>query len=319
MSNNTTIPSKPGCYTTWLVVLPISTSQIPFYGVLAAIHIIFQLVSTTLNVLVVKAIIILRSKNHARSHMVSLNLCLTDLAYNLTTELAYIILLIIQLRDIANCHLVTFIGISGLFLCFASFLLLLFTTLERYIAVFHPFNYHSCFSSRLLTICMIAVYFVAACATMVFRISRFQFAAGLSLLILIMIGGSVMVVAFVRIFRFVYQTQSQLRSQRVASIADSTVGESSNTAEKNKRARQRDQGYANLIASLLSFMLICYLPYLIAISLFFFAKSVHVSKGLLHWLWALLLINATLNPICFCFFDKEIRHEIAKDFQKKQN
>ena len=311
--------TETGCNKGWLVVLPISPPEVPSYNLLVAIHCMFQAASSALNFLVARALVSLRKKNGPRCHTVALNLCLTDLIYNVTTELAYIILLILQLFGIVHCRLVTLIEVTGLFLCFASFLFLLFATVERYIAVFRPFQYESFFTSRFLPLAVFAIYLTSAAATAGLILSSFSYGAGIILLIFLSICGIVTASLFVRIFKLVYRVrgQMQMQSAEVAAAAVTTHGAENVSIRGKHRTWRNNSGYANLVAFLLVCMVACYLPYLIGVSLYVFATGDLVSKKLLHWLWTLMLVNVCLNPICFCYFDKEIRAEIKKTLRRE--
>eukprot|EP00794_Sanderia_malayensis_P017061 gene17061-18779_t len=321
ISTNSNVALNPACSGAWFIVLPLSTSDVVWYSLLAVIHLFLQLTATVLNSLVIKAIAALRTKNRTRPHTITLNLCITDLVYSMTTELVYIALLLLQLSTTTiDCSLVLFIGVTGLYLCFASFLFMVFATVERYVAIFRPFDYVSYFTTKLMSICVIFTYLIAGALTAMFHLTSFGFAAGITVLSLLCGGGIIMTVAFVRIFAFVFRLQKELKQQHTdrGHINNVKEDDGDTGGTRARRATQRkNHGYARLLAFLLLSMCACYIPYLAAMCVHVFAKSVSVPKSLLHWLWALLLVNSTLNPICFCFFDKEIRHEVKQTLKSK--
>ena len=335
-----------GCSKAWLVIGDkFSKSK---YGLLTAIHCIFEIICGFLNVVIFIAIMKLRRTNTRRNTLVLLNVVVTDLIYTFTGELAYIVNLILQLCRETVCQVVTFIEVFGLFLCIVSFLMLVVATMERYIAIFHPFRHNEIMSSYKCAFLICLVYVIGVSLTAMFKLSRFGFAAGVTVLTVLVIGGIMMSFAFVRIFILSKRLKAQIVGRKLGTIGDdnhnTTVAsrgqatqpqtntrnlsvisgpnptQLSLSEEEQNRATQlrlwkRDRRNAILIALLLICLLACYLPYLIGVSLFVFAKSkVYVSKELLHWLWAFMLINSTLNPVFFFFFDKEIRYHIFKIF-----
>ena len=341
MSNNTTYkPQPPGCYNSWLVTSTSSSSP-NSTSLLLAVTCIFETVSTLLNISVFLALLRLRRYNSNRHVGILLNLVVTDLMYNLTAEFLYIVHLGLQSFNMIVCQIVVAIGWFGLFLCLISFFMLVLATVERYIAVFYPFKYLTFVNSKISLAAIASVYLLSITATLMFRLSSFSYAAGITVLILLLFGGFVLVFAFARVFWLSHKIGKEMHRQKASRLASLghasspkqshphlTVQHASDTssmaasprladAEKKRKFRiwHRDRKNAFLIAFLLGCLVVCYLPYLVGVSLFAFAKGkVTVSKELLHWLWSIMLINATINPLFFFYFDREIRYHIFKVF-----
>lgn len=346
MNNTTSAMPVEGCSKAWLVIGDKFSKST--YGLLTAIHCIFEIICGFLNVVILIAMIKLQRTNTRRNTLVLMNVVVTDLIYTFTGELAYIVNLVLQLCRETVCQIVTFIEVVGLFLCIVSFLMLVVATMERYIAIFYPFRHIDIMNSYKCAFLICVVYVIGVSLTAMFKLSRFGFAAGVTLLTVLITGGILMSFAFVRVFILSNRLKAQIVGQKLGTIGDdnqsTTVASHGQTAppqtnrrnlsvisgpnptqsslseeEKNRATRlrlwKRNRRNAILIALLLICLLACYLPYLIGASLFVFAKSkVYVSKELLHWLWAFMLINSMLNPVFFFFFDKEIRYHIFKIF-----
>ena len=335
--------TQPSCYTSWLVTT--ASSPMSSISILLAITCIFESVSSILNVSVFFGLLRLRRSSSNRYTGILLNLVVSDLLYNLTAEFLYIVHLALQTYNIVSCQLVTAISWLGLFLCLVSFFMLVLATFERYIAVFHPFKYVRFIQSRVFLAAVSFVYLLSFISTLMFRLSNFSYAAGISVLVLLIFGGFILVLVFVKVFWLRHRISKESRSWRLTVkvspmqpwpvesfqpghprsdrivshqlASKETAAASSQRMEKTSKGgpsnQRRDGKSAVLIAFLLICMIVCYVPYLIGVSLFAFAKEqVAISKELLHWLWSIMLVNATLNPIIFFFLDKEIRYHISK-------
>ena len=334
--------SLPSCHNSWLVT---STSS-PFssISILLAFTCILEIVSTLLNLGVFLGLLRLRKSNSNRYLAVLLNLVVTDLLYNLTAEFLYIVHLALQTYGTVSCQIVVTIGWLGLYLCLLSFFMLVLATFERYIAIFHPFRYLRLITSRIFLAAISFVYLVSIIFTCMFRLSNFSFAAGISVLVLLSFGGLLLACVYIRIFWLRRKIGSEIQKQKpnrivpqsvthqsenemaprqkqrtslsvISSKVSASPNQTENTKKGESKARQRDRKNVFLVVFLLICMAVCYLPYLIGVSLYVFAKNkVTISKELLHWLWSILLINATINPVLFFYIDKEIRYHICRVF-----
>ena len=340
MTSSVDNTTQPACHTSWLV----STKSSPLnsISILLAVTCLLETTSTVLNTGVFLGLLRLRRSNSNRYVGILLNLVVTDLLYNLTAEFLYIIHLALQTFNVLSCQLVAAIGWLGLFLCLISFLMLVLATVERYIAIFYPFRYLGFIHSKICLAAIVLVYLISAVSTLMFRLSSFSYAAGISVLTLLSFGGLVLISVYARVFWLRHKIGKEIQKQRAPEVAPKittyppeegseqgypqtrrlTTHQSLAPTKQNGNSRKgrfrnwsRDKRVAFLVALLLICMIVCYLPYLIAVSLHVFAKSkVTVSRELLHWLWSIMLINATLNPIIFFYFDKEIRYHIVKVF-----
>lgn len=342
MSNSTVNKTQPmGCHKSWLVISTSAPSSARnSLRFLLAINCMFEVISTLLNIGVLVGLVRLRRYNSNRHVGILINLVVTDLLYNLTAEMLYISHVGLQIFNVVACKLVVAIGWFGLFLCLVSFLMLVLATVERYVAVFYPFKYLRFVSSKLFLAIIGLVYLISIMATLMFRLSSFSFAAGISVLVLVLVGGFILTFAFVRVFWLSHKIGKEMHRQKVARMAPrlnsgsseghqthltvrdarvahgvsaSPISEEAREKKRKFRIWHRDRRNTYLIAFLLVCLIVCYLPYLIGVSLYAFAKGkVDVSKELLHWLWSVMLINATVNPLFFFYFDKEIRYHIFK-------
>eukprot|EP00795_Rhopilema_esculentum_P012686 gene12686-3399_t len=330
MSLNSTVKVKAiGCKNSWLVLDTQNSPPSWSFGILIGFTCILEFISSLLNICVFVGLIRLWRSNTHRSVSVLINLVVTDLIYNFTAELLYTIHLILQQYDIIICNLIFTIGVFGLFLCLVSFLMLVLATIERYVAIFYPFRHVQYSNSKISFICIGVVYVLSVSFTIMFRLSNFSFASGISVLALLTLGGILMVFAFGRILLLTQRVKKDIERLKVGNIEGEMAGnrprlmvpgeigsdmaENRTAGRKKLRKWRQHQRNAVLIALLLSCLLSCYLPYLIGVSLFVFGKSaVKVTKETLHWLWMFMLVNATLNPVLFFFCDKEIRFHIMK-------
>lgn len=181
-----------------------------------------------------------------------------------------------------------------------SSLYVVLISLDRYVAVCHPYKYHSTATSK-THICIVivaAVLFTCFAGTRVFLATEVEFEIiRMSLTSCFII---VIILSYACIFKVV------LRHRRAIS----------NQTESNLDSRQREHHTTFTMAIIISIFFLCYLPYT-GLYLYHFIRGTFCWDSQLvyilnHWALFLVLLNSFLNPIVYYARSKEIRDAILK-------
>ena len=181
-----------------------------------------------------------------------------------------------------------------------SSLYVVLISLDRYIAVCHPYKYHSTATSKTHMCIVFLAAFLFACfgSTRVFFGTKFEFEVIRISLTSFFIF--VIILSYVCIFKVV------LKHRRAIS----------NQTESNIETRQSEHRTTFTMAIIIGIFFLCYFPYsglylyhFIRGSFCWDSKLVYILN---HWALFLVLLNSLLNPIVYYARSKEIRNAIIK-------
>ena len=154
-----------------------------------------------------------------RHYTILLHLCFADLLSNLTTQFSYTALLFMEasgVEDYRLCLIAKFVNISGLFLCFASFSLLLLATAERWFAILKPFRHERYKSSKIILILVAVVWVFSVVITAMLQIPYLSGSVVLFLLGFLILGGISISVAHGKILFVAHRVRKQIQQQSVS-------------------------------------------------------------------------------------------------------
>ena len=211
MANNTN-SSPLKCNDDWLIIPLMSTADAVNLYVIGVLQILFGIASVLFNSMAIAAINnIQRDDKH---YTVLLHLCAADLLSNLTTQATYTAILFMEASGTGRdslCVISKFINISGLFLCFASFSLLLLATAERCFAIFMPFRYERYKASKITLLLVLLVWIFSATVTALHEIPALSKSWALFLLGFLILGGVFISVAHATILCMAYRVRKQIQ------------------------------------------------------------------------------------------------------------
>ena len=213
MENNT--DSSPlECDDNWLIIPLMSAADRVNLYIIATLQIVFGIISIFFNSLTIVAIN--KAQQGDRHCTILRHLCIADLSCNLTTQPVYTVILFMQAvrtgRD-KLCAMVLFINISGLFLCFASFSLLLFVTAERCLVILMPFRHEKYKSSKIIPVTVALTWLTSAALIALLQIPILRKYAALFLLGFLIFGGVFISIAYIILLCMARRVRRQIQRQ----------------------------------------------------------------------------------------------------------
>ena len=287
------------------------TRTVAIHGaIIIALDIIPALLTITGNIIFITTLIKTRSL-HVPSNVFLGALCLSDLLVGFIVQPIYLTFNVMLILN-KDLHLIRIVSryavtvVSGLSFVFASFV-----TADRYIAICYPFTYgRNATCTRFMRLSIIAgfVYAVISAAVLIKRNNYFE-AMFMLYAILTLVG---IIVSYARIYRVILK-----RKRSVVTIGTLSDEESK---EIENRKREKDKTY--MIALILGFLILCYMPtFLMAIAAIIWKYELCTSHdstatGSL-WVAFFVLINSCINPLIYCVRSTEIRTAAKKIFYVK--
>ena len=255
---------------------------------------------------------LIRTKSlHRPSNILLGALCVSDLLVGYVTRPLYVCFLIkILLKQEITVELSVALEISFLLCSGLSFNLAVHITIDRYVAICHPFFYHTfatCKKYILSTIVSwvlwIIFIFLGAKWFLTNRLLHDVLTAAIILLAFI-----VYVVCYGKIL-------AVLLKQRLSVI---NIGEIERQSAEDRQYRKRERANTSMIALVVGFFFLSYFP--LAVFLTYTAtrqgsnKKIEGSFIASTWIHFLVLFNSCVNPFIYCSKSKEIRNACKKMF-----
>lgn len=283
-------------------------------AILIAIDVVPALLTVLLNVIFMVTLIKTRIL-HTPSNVFLGALCITDF---LVGFIAQPIFIAYQFSIVTNSEshtlrvLLRYVVcvVSGLSFIFASFV-----TVDRYVAICHPFVYQQkATCKRYLAIASFAgICYTAIAAVALFRRNYPFEGLVMCYLILTFVG---IIVSYTRIYRIA------LKKSRTG-ISMGTLNDEESQEKSNYEKKEKDKTY--IIAIILFFLLLCYLPFAaMSIAAIIWRRKICKAREatLIASLWVgcLVLINSCINPIIYFIMCRELRTAARKIFlTRKEN
>lgn len=262
--------------------------------------------TTILNFLIINVIRRKPSLQTASNLLLS-GLATSDFFIGLIIEPSKAISTIHVLNCASVCSLYAVVFIMGYYLATVSFLILTMVSIDRYIALTHPFNYQRLTSSNaVIRHVMLFVWIVPLIFIIVSIILRQMRAISLVFTILAPLSIAISITAQVISVRAVQNVRKR----------DSALSISNSTMEiVSKRRKSKVCEKATKVAGLVLIATIgCYAPHAVLTTIRTLQKDKFAFQGIYDWTKTLVLFNSTMNPIIYCLNLKGIRTKIMQDF-----
>ena len=243
---------------------------------------------------------------HTPSNILLGALCFSDLLVGFIVQpITISFFAILRINHTINIPLITTLSLTFYLCTGLSFLCVVLISFDRYLAVCHPYKYHSkatC-KTHIILVSIAAVIWTCFAGTRLFLAMTVTFEIiRLSLSALCII---VVIFSYARIYKIV----SRLRRCMHADSASSCGGSDIQTQRRERRK-------SCTMAIIIGIFFVCYLPYTaLYVSHFIrrmFCLNSQFVNILSNWSVFLVLLNSLLNPIVYYARSREIKDAVLK-------
>ena len=252
---------------------------------------------------------------HTPSNVLLGALCLSDLLVGLIVQPIFLSFLIQRQIGSGYEHLSRLVIDSLTLHCGISCLIALLISVDRYAAICHPFRYRrlatckKCTYTAVITVTLWFTYTIILQYVLVNDEVTKDFARQ-SVVVLAVLSTTVVIVAYVQIYRVV---QKQRRA--IVSIRRSSGMQCEVRREMLNRRRERDNTYT--IAIIVGFFFVSYSPYIIASLFLDEVTSCFLSGQFVVKIWTgfFMATNSLTNPIIYCIRSSDIKRAAFRIFR----
>ena len=252
---------------------------------------------------------------HTPSNVLLVGLCCSDLLIGCVGHpVTMSFLLLIKIKGVVNYDLMT-ACYQILYLCGGlSFTYTVLVSLDRYVAICHPYRYHgsaTCKTHLFATISLGLFWCI-------FNILEYYYRWNTIFEIMRLVEALLSVVTISFCYFKIYRViRKQIKA--IASVGEITDDTDEKTVELTRQKQERDKAYT--IAVIIGFFFLCYIPY-ICLYVYYFSRSGFCwdTKPVLitsMWVYFAMLLNSLINPIVYYAKRNEIRKAVKKLFSRK--
>ncbi len=261
--------------------------------------------ATICNILTVAAVMKNRSLQSVSNILLS-SLAVSDALTGMITQTVLVPSLTLVLECKSMCWLFLLSFEVGYYLAIVSFLTVTVVTLDRYVAIIHPYRYQQYTATRTNIHRIIATTWLAPLIIVAisFATSR-MWLQQVFLAILAPLTLGVSIFAQVRTVKTVKQIQKRENSL--------SLNRALHSPSKEPRRQTVNRKATKVATIILVTMIVCYLPQSVLTSIRMLNKSNRFGfQGLYDWTKMLVLVTSSLNPIIYCLLLKSIRQQVIK-------
>ena len=218
--------------------------------------------------------------------MIIANLALTDLLAGCISLPCYSAMCIMQITGKDPCFMVHVSTPIVYILGVATFLITVFQAVERFIAIFYPFEYTTRFTNSAVIITSIVIWLVPCAGVIFWVLSRDTRSFNIILGVVLFTFTGVDIFCYVRIFLQTRKVETAIADQKRISGRDS------------ERKPKTESKVARVTAMIMVNVLLCYTPQ-IGHSVYglFPGEKPPESHYFLYWSWLFALVNSFINPL----------------------
>ena len=235
-----------------------------------------------------------------------LSLACSDVAVGLFSQPLYTFFLInwLRLHNLGCNTTQVWTILSGLFLT-ASFLSVVAVSVDRFFAVHLHLRYQELVTHRRVVVAMISIWVYSAFVSLI-TLWGPNNALYLISTIIAAFGFIITLVVYIKIYLTVRRHKNEIQSMQI----------------RNEAQYEEIKNLTVLIKSTVGIfyvylvLLICYLPYLICVTVIRIYGSTTALKTLYIYSVTLMYLNSSLNPVIYCWKMRHIRHAIVDILRK---
>ena len=177
-------------------------------------------------------------------------------------------------------------------------------SIDRYVAVFHPFWYHAKATCKTHLIAAIAVYVISITTVIPLAIIAMTNLTIVSYIYIAIIGVSIAITSYcnLKIFRLI-----KTHTRQITAV---TSGANHETSGHFAVRQMREKNKAITMAIITVLFFTCYTPFTVFIAITDLEKATQTSREILanYWTNFLVLMNSMLNPIVYYVRVRSVRN-----------
>lgn len=205
------------------------------------------------------------------------------------------------------CEMMTFASWCGHTLACVSLLTVSLISLERYLAIFHPYVYNRRISARFLFVMCSFLWSISILGVFITLFLRLSIAFYWSNTVIIVFTYLWNIFVYIRIVSQVKKVQKEVSRMRDRFRTNQTnkSGGGSGTGEKHSKGTQ-------VAGAIIISLLVSYLPQVLLSILRSSTETYQhfIDYYLEYWSFTFALLNPCLNPIFYCYYNTDIRREV---------
>ena len=234
------------------------------------------------------------SSLHSAANILLASLAVSDLAVGLIVQPLFIGGIVSRIDTVFSL-----LNIVGAFLCIASFINVTAIGIDRLLALPLHLRYHAVVTPFRVTVVVVFIWVISGifASTWSWNLSAFYSAPAASYICLLVGNFVVYLKIYLIVRRHQRQVQHQQQQQQDRNIF--------------RMARFKKTALNTFLVYIV--LLCCYIPYSIAISIMAIA-GVSISSSVSVTTTTLVLLNSSLNPLLYCWRDREIRAAVKQLF-----
>ena len=265
---------------------------------LATIYATMCLPTTILNFLIWTTVVAKRHLQHP-VYIIIANLAITDWLAGCLIFPSYAAVCIMQSMGKDPCKIVIVATPTSFMLGTTTFLVISFQAVERYIAIFYPFQYKIRFTNSVIIITNVIIWIISCTSVLYWVLSRNTLMFNIFIVVLIFTFSSVDMFCYFKIYVQIKRIEKQIGIQAKIST------------EANTSRPKSESKVARVTAAILLTVLICYTP-LFGCFLYasFTGEKSRESHYFLYWSALLALLNSFMNPVISCMQLSVIRKAV---------
>ena len=252
---------------------------------IAIILVVLCLPTIVLNFLLWMTVIAKRHLQHP-AYMIIANLALSDWLAGCISFPTYAVMCLMEYVSRDTCS-IAFVAIPiSYVLASATYLTVSFQAIERFIAVFYPFQYRIWVTRSVVMISSLVIWLVSCGGVICWTLSRSAIAFNIFIGTIILIVSSIDIFCYYKVYTKTKKIEKQIANQAKLSSGN----QESRSKLESKVARVTAMAMINVF--------VCYTPQF-GSSMYppFSGKKSAAFSSFLYWSWVLLLMNSFINPL----------------------
>ena len=281
------------------------------------IIIIFSILAALLTIIAnaILLVTLLKTKSlHTPSNVFVGGLCISDLSAGLVSQPLFLTMLFYTKAGLDLSSFTSVFWYSSEVFAGVSYIFILCITIDRYLAICHPFRYQRTATCR-RHLCVAAILSLII-IPLPFTSKDVYFWSST-----VCVTGMIPVMSYC-FGRIYYCIRKQCAG--FAKVRTTEAGQTSNEVQRRKQIKRRkeEKGKAYTLAIMFGCYVLCYAPILTVASIRDIFKLCQFTVPmfvLFIWATMLLLVNSFINPIIYCLRMRSIRNAARAIFLRKNN